>query len=163
MDYCKLNAATRQDHFPLPFIDQMLDRLVGRAYYCFLDDYSGYNQFVIASEDQEKTIFTYPFGTFAFRHMPFSLCITPATFKRCMMAIFLDIIEDSLEVFMDDFSVNGNDFDNYANNLDKLLQRFEDTHLILNWEKCHSMVRKEFDLGHRISQREIKWIEQKLQ
>ena len=80
MDYRKLNKATRKDHFPLPFIDQMLDRLAGKEFYCFLDGYSGYNQIAIAPEDQHKTTFTCPFGTFAFRRMPFGLCNAPATF-----------------------------------------------------------------------------------
>ncbi|XP_073017924.1 uncharacterized protein [Primulina eburnea] len=104
MDYRKLNNATRKDHFPLPFIDQMLDRLAGYCHYCFLDGYSGYNQIAIAPEDQEKTTFTCPYGTFAFRRMPFGLCNAPATFQRCMMAIFSDMVEEIMEVFMDDFS-----------------------------------------------------------
>ena len=103
MDYRKLNKATRKDHFPLPFIDQMLDRLAGYSYYCFLDGYSGYNQIAIALEDQEKTTFTCPYGTFAFRRMPFGLCNAPTTFQRCMMAIFSNMVEDIMEIFMDDF------------------------------------------------------------
>jgi len=66
IDYIKLNAATHKDNFPLPFIDQMLERLAGHKYYCFQDRYSGYNQIPIAAEDQEKTTFTSPFGTFAY-------------------------------------------------------------------------------------------------
>ena len=73
IDYRKLNTTTRKDHFPLPFIDQMLDRLVGQHHFCFLDGYSGYNQIAIAPKDQEKTTFTCPYGTFAFRRMPFGL------------------------------------------------------------------------------------------
>ncbi|CAN6691832.1 unnamed protein product [Malus baccata var. baccata] len=71
IDYRKLNATTRKDHFPLPFLDQMLERLAGHPFYCFLDGYSGYNQIVIAPDDQEKTTFTCPFGKFAYRRMPF--------------------------------------------------------------------------------------------
>ena len=92
MDYRKLNEATRKDHFPLPFIDQMLDRLAGKEFFCFLDGYSGYNQIAVAPEDQEKTTFTCPYDTFAFRWMPFGLCNAPATFQRCMMSIFADMI-----------------------------------------------------------------------
>ncbi|KAI5343484.1 hypothetical protein L3X38_011360 [Prunus dulcis] len=98
IDYRKLNTSTRKDHFPLPFIDQMLDRLSGHAYYCFLDGFSGYNQIPIAPEDQEKTTFTCLFGTFAYRRMPFGLCNAPATFQRCMMAIFSDMVERFMEL-----------------------------------------------------------------
>jgi hypothetical protein len=93
IDYRKLNAATRNDHFPLPFIDQMGERLAGHAYYCFLDGYSGYNQVPVDPEDQEKTTFTCHFGTFAYRHMPFGLCNAPNTFQRCMVSIFSDMVE----------------------------------------------------------------------
>ncbi|XP_071933567.1 uncharacterized protein [Coffea arabica] len=84
IDYRRLNAVTKKDHFPLPFIDQMVERLACRAYYCFLDGFLGYFQIAIAPKDQEKTTFTCPFGTFAYRRMPFGLCNTPATFQRCM-------------------------------------------------------------------------------
>ncbi|XP_022856117.1 uncharacterized protein LOC111377277, partial [Olea europaea var. sylvestris] len=117
IDYRKLNNATRKDHFPLPFIDQMLERLAGHSHYCFLDGYSGYNQIVIAPEDQEKTTFTCPYGTFEFRRMPFGLCNAPATFQRCMMAIFSDMVEKYIEVFMDDFSAFEDSFDDCLNRL----------------------------------------------
>ncbi|KAL4302048.1 hypothetical protein GQ457_10G011640 [Hibiscus cannabinus] len=120
MDYRKLNKATKKDHFPLPFIDQMLDQLAGKANYCFLDGYSGYNQIAIAPEDQGKTTFTCPYGTYDFRRMTFGLCNAPATFQRCMLAIFSDMVEDYLEVFMDDFSVSGDTFDTCLGNLAKI-------------------------------------------
>ncbi|GKA77161.1 reverse transcriptase domain-containing protein [Tanacetum coccineum] len=105
IEFCKLNDVTRKDHFPLPFIDQMLERLSRNEYYCFLDGFSGYFQISIALEDQEKTTFPCPYGTFAYRRMPFGLCNAPITFQRCMTAIFHDMVEDFMEVFMDDFSV----------------------------------------------------------
>ncbi|KAL4368692.1 hypothetical protein GQ457_05G026020 [Hibiscus cannabinus] len=151
MDYRKLNKATRKDHFPLPFIDQMLDRLAGKQFYCFLDGYSGYNQISIAPEDQSKTTFTCPYGTFSFRRMPFGLCNAPATFQHCMTAIFSNLNEDCLEIFMDDFSTFGNNFDNCLSNLEKVLKRFKETNLVLNWEKCHFMVDEGIVLGHKIS------------
>jgi hypothetical protein len=80
IDYRKLNSVTRKDHFSLPFIDQMVERMAGHDYYCFLDGYSGYNQILLDPKDQEKTTFTCPFGTFAYRRMPFGLCNAPATF-----------------------------------------------------------------------------------
>ncbi|CAA7395940.1 unnamed protein product [Spirodela intermedia] len=82
IDYRKLNSVTRKDHFPLPFTDQILEKLAGKNFFCFLDGYSGYNQIYINPLDQEKTTFTCPFGTFAFKRMPFGLCNAPATFQR---------------------------------------------------------------------------------
>ncbi|GJV90901.1 DNA-directed DNA polymerase [Tanacetum coccineum] len=151
IDYTKLNDATRKCHFPLPFIDQMLERLLGNEYYCFLDGFSGYFQIPLAPEDQEKTIFTCPYKTFAYRRMPFGLCNAPATFQRCMAAIFHDMCKEFMEVFMDDFSIFGNSFDSCLTNLSKMLARCEETNLVLNWEKCHFMVKEGIVLGHKIS------------
>nr|GEX77156.1 reverse transcriptase domain-containing protein [Tanacetum cinerariifolium] len=96
IDYRKLNEATRKDHFPFPFMDQMLERLAG-------------NQ------------------TFAYRSMPFGLCNAPGTFQRCMMAIFYDMIEKTMEVFMDDFLVFGNSFQSCLSHLERMLKWCEDT------------------------------------
>nr|GEX98471.1 reverse transcriptase domain-containing protein [Tanacetum cinerariifolium] len=151
----KLNEATRKDHFPLPFMDQMLERLEGNEYYCFLDGFSGYFQIPIDPKDQEKTIFTCPYRTFAYRRMPFGLCNAPGKFQRCMMAIFHDVIEKTIEVFMDDFSVFRNSFQTYLSHLEKMLKRCEDTNLCLNWEKSHFMVKEGIVLGHKISKNRI--------
>lgn len=82
MDCRKLNKATHNDHFPLPFIDQILNKLAGHEYYCSLYGYSRYNQITIASEDPEKNLFTCPYNTSAFRRMPFRLCNAPITFSE---------------------------------------------------------------------------------
>nr|GEU80993.1 reverse transcriptase domain-containing protein [Tanacetum cinerariifolium] len=126
IDYRKLNEVTRNEHFPLPFMDQMLERLAGNEYYCFLDGFSGYFQIPIDLKDQEKTTFTCPYGMFAYLHMPFGLCNAPGMFQKCMMAIFHDMIKKTMEVFMDDFS-----------------------------EKSHFMVKEGIVLGHKISKNGI--------
>nr|GEV42023.1 reverse transcriptase domain-containing protein [Tanacetum cinerariifolium] len=118
IDYRKLNEATQKDHFPLPFMDQMLERLARNQYYCFLDRFSG-------------------------------------TFQRCMMAIFHDMIKKTMEVFMDDFSVFGNSFQTCLSHLEKMLKRYENTNLCLNWEKSHFMVKEGIVLGHKISKQGI--------
>ncbi|KAI3748436.1 hypothetical protein L6452_11499 [Arctium lappa] len=155
IDYRKLNASTRKDHFPLPFIDQMLERLAGHTHYCFLDGYSGFHQIPVAREDQEKTTFTCPFGTFAYRRMPFGLCNAPTTFQRCMVSIFSDYVENIIEVFMDDFTVYGDSFSACLDNLTRILKRCIETNLVLNYEKCHFMVNQGIVLGHVISERGI--------
>jgi hypothetical protein len=110
IDYRKLNKAMKKDHFPLLFSDEMLERLANHAYFCFLDRYSGFMQIQIHLDDQHKTTFTCPYGTFEYRRMPYRLCNTPASFQRCMMAVFSEFIEEIVEVFMDDFSVYGKTF-----------------------------------------------------
>nr|GEV14803.1 reverse transcriptase domain-containing protein [Tanacetum cinerariifolium] len=155
IDYRKLNEATRKDHFPLPFMDQMLERLAGNEYYCFHDGFSGYFQILIDPKDQEKTTFTCPYEMFAYRRMPLGLCNAPGTFQRCMMAIFHYMIEKTIEVFMDDFSVFENSFGTCLSYLEKMLKRCEDTNLYLNWEKSHFMVKEGIILGHKISKNRI--------
>ncbi|GJX88798.1 reverse transcriptase domain-containing protein [Tanacetum coccineum] len=108
-------------------------------------------QIPIDPNDQEKTTFTCPYGTFAYRRMPFGLCNAPGTFQRCMMAIFHDMIEKMMEVFMDDFLVFGSSFSTCLTHLEKMLKRCEDTNLALNWEKSHFMVKEGIVLGHKIS------------
>ncbi len=155
MDYRKLNDVTCKDHFPLPFIDQMIERLAGKRYYCFLDGYSGYYQIPIAKDDQEKTTFTCPFGTFAYRRMPFGLCNAPATFQRLMMSVFADFIEKFMEVFMDDFTVYGDSFDECLQFLSLVLKKCKEVDLVLNSEKCHFMVNHGIVLGHVVSSKGI--------
>ncbi|GJV94791.1 reverse transcriptase domain-containing protein [Tanacetum coccineum] len=125
IDYRKLNEVTRKDHFSLPFMDQMLERLAGNEYYYFLDGFSGYFQIPIDPKEQEKTTFMCPYGTFAYRRMPFGFCNAPGTFQRCMLAIFHDMVEKTMEVFMDDFSVFGNSFKNCLSCLDKMLKSYK--------------------------------------
>nr|GEU94148.1 reverse transcriptase domain-containing protein [Tanacetum cinerariifolium] len=158
IDYRKLNDATRKDHFPLPFMDQMLERLAGNEFCCFLDGFSSNFQIPINLPDQENTTFTCPYGTFAYRRMPFGLCNAPGTFQRCMMAMFHDMIEKTMEVFMDDFLVFGDLFSLCLSHLDTMLW-CEDTNLVLNWEKCHFMVKERIALGHKISKNRLETLQ----
>jgi hypothetical protein len=123
IDYWKLNKSSWKDHFPLSFIDEMLEWLANHSFFCYLDGYSGYHQILIHPDGQSKTTFTCPYGTFAHRRMSFGLCNAPASFQRCMMAIFSDLIEMVMEVFMDDFSVYGKTFEDCLANLNKVLKR----------------------------------------
>jgi len=97
----------------------MLERLAKNSYFCYLDGYSRFFQILIHPNDQEKTTFTCPYGTYAYRRMPFRICNAPATatLQCCTMAIFSDFIEDIMEVFMDYFSVYGATYEHYLNNL----------------------------------------------
>ena len=155
IDYRRFNEVTRKDHFPLPFINQILERVFGHPFYCFLDGYSGYFQIEIAPEDQEKTTFTCLFGTYAYRRMPFGLCNALATFQRCMLSMFSDMVERIMKVYMDDITVYGGDFEECLTNLEVILQRCIEKNLVLNWEKCHFMVNQGIVLGHIISSRGI--------
>nr|GEU95778.1 reverse transcriptase domain-containing protein [Tanacetum cinerariifolium] len=133
----------------------MLERLAWNQYYCFLDGFSGYFQIPIDPKDQEKTTYTCPYRTFAYRRMPFGLCNAPGTFQRCMMESFHDMIEKTMEVFMDDFSVFKNLFQSCLSHLEKMLKQCEDTNLCLNWENSHFMVKEGIVLGHKISKKGI--------
>nr|GEW15107.1 reverse transcriptase domain-containing protein [Tanacetum cinerariifolium] len=157
IDYRKLNEAIRKDHFPLLFMDQMRERLAENQYYCFLDGFYGYFQIPIDPKDQEKTTFTCPYGTFAYCRLPFGLCNALGTFQRYMMAIFHDMIEKTMEVFMDDFSVFKNSFQSCLSHLEKMLKRCKDTNICLNWEKNHFMVKEGIVLGHKISKEGIEF------
>jgi hypothetical protein len=130
----KAKLCDKERHFPLPFIDQILERLASHAYYCFLDGYSGYNQVLVHPEDQKKTTFTCPFDAFAYHRMPFGLCNAPATFQWCMISIFSDMVERHLEIFMDDFSVFGSSFEECLHHLTLVLVQCKEKNLVLNWE-----------------------------
>eukprot|EP00253_Pinus_taeda_P024635 PITA_24635 len=121
VDYRALNKATQKDHFPLPFIDQ------------------------------DKTTFTSPWGTFAYRVLPFGLCNAPATFQRAVIGIFSDMINDSLEIFMDNFTPYRTTFEDALQNLEKVLKRCIEAHLALSTEKCHMMMNEGIVLGHFVS------------
>ena len=127
----------------------------GHEYYYFLDGYSGYNQVPMDLKDQEKMTFTCPFGMFTYRRMPFGLCNAPATFQRCIISNFSDMVERFLEIFMDNFLVFSSSFEECLHRLTLVLVRCKENNLVLNWEKCHFMVKQGIVLGHVISHQGI--------
>ncbi|RDX94809.1 Retrovirus-related Pol polyprotein, partial [Mucuna pruriens] len=154
INYKRLNHATCKDHFPLHFIDQVLEKLSGKSHYCFLDGFSSYMQIHMAPKDQHKTTFTCPFGTFVYTRMTFGMCNMPSTFQHCMTSIFSDLLQDCMEVFMDDFTMYAYSFDTCLDNLSKVLTRCIDTNLV-QFKKCHFMVIEGIILGHLVSNRGI--------
>eukprot|EP00253_Pinus_taeda_P024101 PITA_24101 len=163
VDYRQLNKATLKDYFPLPFIDQVLDTLARKSSFSFLDGFSGYNQIRIALEDQDKTTFTCPWGTYAYNVLQFGLCNAPATFQRVVLAIFADLVHDCVEVNMDDFSVYGDSFEHALTNLEKVLKRCIEANLSLSNEKCFMILNEGIVLGHYISSQGIKVDPSKIQ
>jgi hypothetical protein len=151
IDYRKLNKAMKKYHFPLLFIDERLERLANHAYFLLSRWILGVHANSHHPGDQHKTMFICPYGMFAYRRMPFSLCNAPTSFQSYMMAVFSEFIK----VFMDDFSIYGKTFVDCLANLDKALTRCAEVDLVLNWEKCHFMVRQGIVLGHGISKRGI--------
>ncbi|RDX80726.1 Retrovirus-related Pol polyprotein from transposon opus, partial [Mucuna pruriens] len=133
----------------------VLERLARKFHYCFLDGFFRYMQIHIALENQHKTTFTCPFGTFAYTQMLFGLCNAPSMFQRCMINIFLDFLEDCMEVFMDDFTVYAESFEAYLKNLFHVLIRCIEMNLVLNFEKCHFMIIEGILLGYLVSNRGI--------
>ena len=129
VDFRELNKATLKDYFPLPFIEKILDTLSRKKYFSFPYEYCGYNQILIAPKDQDKTTFTCPWGTYAYRVLPFGMCNSPATFQWVVLGIFVDLIHDYVEVYMDDFIVYGNTFQEALENLRKVLIRCQERNL----------------------------------
>ena len=123
VDYRELNKATKKDHFPLPFIDQVLDGPAGKKLFSFLDGFSGYNQIQINPKDQDKTTFTCPWGTFAYWVLPFRLCNAPATFQRAVLSIYAKLVHDAVDIYMDDFIPYGCDFQEALSKLGKVVHK----------------------------------------
>jgi hypothetical protein len=107
VDYCKLNAQTKNDSFPLPFLDYILDFVAGHEMHSFMDGYNGYNQVKMAKEDKDKTTFISVWSAYAYNVMPFGLFNALATFEKVVTKMFKPYLNKFMQVFLDDFSVYG--------------------------------------------------------
>ena len=152
VDYRKLNAVTKVDPFLLPFTESILEAVAGHEIYTLMDGYSGYNQIMIALEDQLKTSFITEYGAFAYRVMPFGLMCAPATFQRDTMKIFADYLNKFMKVFLEIFTVYGTK-ENHIEHLDKCLIKCRENGVSLNLEKCYNFcVNSRRLLGHVVCQ-----------
>ena len=150
MDYKPLNAATKRDHFPLPFQDKILNEVAGHERYTVCDGYSRYFQINIAEEDQKKTTFITPWGCFAYRVMPFGLTNAPATFQRFMNHVFQPYFGKSIRVYIDDFCIYSSRV-LHLTRVDKGLSRLAQMGGQLNMAKCHIGETQVTLLGHVVS------------
>ncbi|KAL3696451.1 hypothetical protein R1sor_010527 [Riccia sorocarpa] len=149
VDYRKLNEFTVKDPYPIPFIDDILDKVAEREAYTFMDGYSGYNQVEIASEDHKKTAFITPWGAYAYAPMPFGLSNAPTTFQILVIDTFAEYIGDFMEAFLDDFTVYGS-ADQHLQQLENALINCLENQISLNPEKCVFWVQSGVLLVHII-------------
>ncbi|RVW71491.1 Retrovirus-related Pol polyprotein from transposon 17.6 [Vitis vinifera] len=154
IDYRKLNAVTRKDHFPLPFIDQVLEESLAIRSIVSWTGIQGIFKLKLMWKIR-KNHFYMSIWNICLQKNAFGLCNAPATFQRCMLSIFSDMVERIMEVFMDDITVYGGTFEECLVNLEAVLHRCIEKDLVLNWEKCHFMVRQGIVLGHIISEKGI--------
>ena len=143
-------------------MDQVLERVSGHPFYCFLDGYSGYFQIEIVIDDHEKTTFTCPFGTYAYRRMPFGLCNAPATFQRCMLSIFSNMVECIMEVFMDDITIYGSTFEECLANLESILSQCIERTWCLIERNVISWYTKELSLDISSPKKALRWTKLRL-
>lgn len=150
IDYRCLNKVTQKDHFPIPFIFQILDEVSGEELYTFMDGYAGYNQMGIHPKDWHKTAFTTPWGTFICLKLPFGLCNGPSSFQRGVTFIFSDLLHKSMSVFIDDFSVQTSKI-SHLTAVKECFLRCQKNGLSLNPTKLYLAVERGVLLGYVVS------------
>jgi len=156
VDYRRLNAVTVKDSYPIPRIDDMLDRLSGNSWFSTLDLKSGYWQVKIRSEDKEKTAFSIGKGLWQFTVMPFGLCNAPATFERLMEKILNQLLFKICLVYLDDVIIYSDSFEGMLSRLEQVFERLRSANLKLNPKKCCFFKREIRYLGHVVTREGIK-------
>lgn len=151
VDYRKLNSVTKRDVYPLPRIDDTLDRLRHARYFSSLDLKSGYWQIEVDERDREKTAFVTPDGLYEFKALPFGLCCAPATFQRMMDSVLSGLKWQSCLVYLDDVVVFSATFEQHIERLRSVLHAIQSAGLTIKPEKCQFGYEKLRFLGHVIS------------
>jgi hypothetical protein len=154
MDFHDLNKACPKDNFPTPFIDQILDECVGSEAFSFMDGFSGYNQIQTNPKDQHKTIFICPWGTFAYRKMPFGLKNAGATFQRAMNFSFQDL-KHIVEAYLDDLVAHSRKRADHVTHLRLVFERCHYYRIRLNPHKCIFCVKSSRLLGFLVFETRI--------
>jgi hypothetical protein len=152
VDYRDLNAHTLKDHFPLSFISTIVDEVVRKELYSFMDGYLGYNQMSITFEDWHKTTFTSPWGTFVYIVMPFRLCNASAAFQKVMTYAFSKLLHKSMDVFIDDFNTQTSR-EEHLEMLKTCFQRCREVGISLNPKKVYLAMVRGILLGYVVSKK----------
>lgn len=151
VDYRRLNKITKKDVYPLPRIDDTLDRLCHAKYFSSMDLKSGYWQIEVDERDREKTAFITPDGLYEFKVMPFGLCSAPATFQRVMDTVLAGLKWQTCLVYLDDVVVFAASFEEHLRRLKAVLDAIKLSGLTLKPEKCRFAYHELLFLGHIIS------------
>ncbi|GLI63416.1 hypothetical protein VaNZ11_006384 [Volvox africanus] len=155
IDYRALNKATVRNAYPLPRIDELLDRLHGAAVYSKIDLQSGYHQIRVAAQDIPKTAIKTRYGHFEFTVMPFGLTNAPATFQRLMNDIFRPYLDTFVLIYLDDILIYSKTEDEHAQHLETVLQVLREHQLYAKASKCAFGTTKIDFLGHIVSKDSI--------
>ena len=142
VDYRKVNAVTRKDAYPLPRIEDCLDRLAGSTWFSTIDLAAGYWQVAVHPADRDKTAFVTPDGLFRFRVMPFGLANAPATFERLMERVLVGLRWETAIIYLDDVIVHATGFDEHLRQLRAVFERFRQARLKLKLKKCSFLTRR---------------------
>lgn len=163
MDYRAVNKATVKDKYPLPLIDDQLDRLQGQKFFTSLDLYNGYYQIPVAKDSREKTAFITRECQYQFKKMPFGLCNAPSKFQRLMNLILGNMRYDVAMAYLDDVIIPSATMDEALQRLRRVLQLFREAGLTVNIKKCHFLKKRIEYLGFDVSEKGVEPGKRKLQ
>ena len=156
VDYRALNRLTKRDTYPIPRVDDNLDRLGGCRYFSTIDLEAGFHQIPMHEESIERTAFNTRYGKFEYLVMPFGLCNAPSTFQRVMNSVLEGLIDQFCVVYIDDILIYSRTLEEHQAHLKEVFQRLEKYRLIINVKKSTFFQEEVHYLGHVVSYNSIK-------